>query len=511
MIRPAIPYAFAVGAAAIAAPGLSAEITVCQSGCDSTTIQGAITLASHGDTISVNHIGQWTESGILVDESVEIAGLSESTTTVQAAATTPTASDRVFDIPATAEVTIRDMTIRHGNNIATGGGCIRNNGTMKLERVTVTDCRTTAANGGGILNSGFFLELDNVTVRNSVSQGSSSNGGGLFNAGTLDADGCEIHNNSTSLDGAGLYNTDTALLDNCWIHDNGSVSPQDASGIFTEGILGVLNSRVGPSTERAPTIIINDGTSVIERTTIRNTRILAVAVNGDARADIKDSVIRDNDGIGLLACSDNPVDLVNSTVSGNTSELEGGISVCASRTIRIVNSTIADNVADVDADGFGDGGGIYLEPPSGCNPFCVITKAEIRNSIVANNTDNSPSGNLQAHDCAGTLHSDGYNLVEDSSTSNEFAPCFVDGDTSGVIVQSAPQLGSLADNFGPTWTHALQPGSPAIDAGNPAGCTDFVGNPLEHDQRGAPHINTCDLGAFEFGSAPPIFSDRFEH
>ena len=64
---------------------------------------------------------------------------------------------------------------------------------------------------------------------------------------------------------------------------------------------------------------------------------------------------------------------------------------------------------------------------------------------------------------------------------------------------------TLAFNGGPTQTHALVPGSPAIDAGGPV-CTDANGNPLLTDQRGKPRIidgngdgtARCDIGAFEF-------------
>ena len=66
-------------------------------------------------------------------------------------------------------------------------------------------------------------------------------------------------------------------------------------------------------------------------------------------------------------------------------------------------------------------------------------------------------------------------------------------------------LSSLQNNGGPTQTHALVPGSPAIDAGGPA-CTDANGNPLLTDQRGKPRVvdgnrdgtARCDIGAFEF-------------
>jgi hypothetical protein len=55
------------------------------------------------------------------------------------------------------------------------------------------------------------------------------------------------------------------------------------------------------------------------------------------------------------------------------------------------------------------------------------------------------------------------------------------------------QIAPLADNGGPTRTHALYTGSPAIDA-VPAGC-------LPVDQRQVARTSPCDIGAFE-GSIP---------
>ncbi len=69
--------------------------------------------------------------------------------------------------------------------------------------------------------------------------------------------------------------------------------------------------------------------------------------------------------------------------------------------------------------------------------------------------------------------------------------------------------GPLQNNGGPTFTHALPPGSPAIDAGNdnPGGCTDNLGATLTADQRGARRpangaVSTrCDIGAYELQRA----------
>ena len=75
-----------------------------------------------------------------------------------------------------------------------------------------------------------------------------------------------------------------------------------------------------------------------------------------------------------------------------------------------------------------------------------------------------------------------------------------------------PRLLALADNGGPTRTHALQPGSPAIDAGNATGAGSGT---LDSDQRGADYARivgtAADIGAYESGAGPQrIFEDGFD-
>ena len=93
------------------------------------------------------------------------------------------------------------------------------------------------------------------------------------------------------------------------------------------------------------------------------------------------------------------------------------------------------------------------------------------------------------------MTSKGYNLSSDNTC--KFG-------TSGDRNNTDPMLGPLQYNGGPnhTQTMALQPGSPAIDAGNPSGCTDSKGNLLKTDQRGMPRPDKedtggCDMGAYE--------------
>ncbi|MCH7697497.1 MAG: CSLREA domain-containing protein [Chloroflexi bacterium] len=178
----------------------------------------------------------------------------------------------------------------------------------------------------------------------------------------------------------------------------------------------------------------------------------------------------------------------DSTISGNhAGNTGGGIGDGGSGagTLTINNSTISNNVAD------NTGGALRNKGVATINNSTItgntagnvnggIQNATIKNTIVA---DNSPT------DCGGPVVSLGHNLSSDSS-------CGLTG--TGDISNANPLLGSLADNGGPTFTHALLPGSPAIDAGS-SDCP-----PPATDQRGAARpAGACDIGAFESGVVGP--------
>jgi hypothetical protein len=126
----------------------------------------------------------------------------------------------------------------------------------------------------------------------------------------------------------------------------------------------------------------------------------------------------------------------------------------------------------------------------------VFFKTFLNNTIVAN----SPSGG-DVFPLGSTLgggenrieFEGSHNLIEDGSGG---LPDTITGD---------PQLGPLQDNGGPTWTHALLPGSPARNAGSNALAVDSTGAPLTFDQRGPDFArqvgSTVDIGAFE---SPPL-------
>jgi hypothetical protein len=91
--------------------------------------------------------------------------------------------------------------------------------------------------------------------------------------------------------------------------------------------------------------------------------------------------------------------------------------------------------------------------------------------------------------CAGYVADGGTPAVFTSlgfNLTNSPDSCHFTGTRDMPVKATAVGLAPLADNGGPTFTRALLNGSPAIDYGNPSGCTDPAGAPLTTDQRGRP-------------------------
>ena len=106
----------------------------------------------------------------MVDKDVTILGQSPDGTTVQAHEEPGQATESVFLIAEGATVTIKDLTIRHGNpeSGTEVGGAVDNRGTVTLERCVVTD--NTASAGGGLNNFG-NMTLVYTIVSNNVADG----------------------------------------------------------------------------------------------------------------------------------------------------------------------------------------------------------------------------------------------------------------------------------------------------------------------------------------------------
>ncbi len=218
--------------------------------------------------------------------------------------------------------------------------------------------------------------------------------------------------------------------------------------------------------------------------------------------------------------------LVDSTVSGNSLSAAGGRGggIFANRSVSVTGSTVSDNeilsVTNFSTGGSGifalggvtlnhstvtnnrahggtngaNGGGIWNEFST--NNIGIL----INNSIVAGNTtENIAIDAVQDIFDGSNLLTVRYSLIGDRRGETLIeAPIgmpdangnLIGGPINGVI---NPLLGPLADNGGPTQTHALLPGSPAIDMGDP-----MFTPPPDYDQRGNPFGRLID------GDAVPV-------
>jgi hypothetical protein len=281
---------------------------------------------------------------------------------------------------------------------------------------------------------------------------------------------------------------DTIISNNSGRFGGGFSHGNGATAIINDSVISGNEAMSGGGVES------DQGTEI----TINRTRINGntaddqgggVYVSQSGVATINDSEISNNDatiGGGIHNQGSETVTVTNSTVSGNSAlDDSGGINNSGTGSVQVLSSTVTDNTADGDTNGSGDGGGIGVDSGT----------VEVENSIVAGNHD--PTSDP---DCFGTVTSMGYNLIGVVS-----AGCSIAGDSTGNVTGVDALLGALEDNGGTTQTHALQEGSPAIDAGSPD-CP-----PPLADQRGVSRPRDgdgdleaiCDIGAYEAPGDPP--------
>lgn len=165
--------------------------------------------------------------------------------------------------------------------------------------------------------------------------------------------------------------------------------------------------------------------------------------------------------------------LVNSTISGNTADIDGGGIDNTGATTTLLNVTVTANTADADGNNTGQAGGV--------GNFGGTTM--MRSTLLGANVDRGGQSPDCFNSAGATLASQGQTLIGSVLGCSYAAST---GDITGIDAK----LGPLADNGGPTPTHALLTGSPALGKG--AGCA-------KTDQRGVPRTagGACDIGAYE--------------
>ena len=505
MLRGVLGAALALLAIALGAPAATAATFTVTTNTDSAgtcpaagpcSLRQALDSTGNGDTVAVP-AGTYTldsANGQLdVSAGVTIDGAGQGSTMIVGPG-----NDRVMMIAGNATtVTISGLTITGGDTTSSGGGGVAaaGPGRVVLDDDTVTHNTVAPAaagfdeGGGGILTSADMV-LNQTTVSDNTVDVAASNGdsggGGILveqGGGTLTLNDSTISANTATV----AANTVGETVDN-----NGG------GGIYMDGLdLTIDNSTVSQNT---------------------------VAVTGSAQPAPADG------GGGVYQFGDNLL-LENSTVSDNSASGPGvakgggGGVFDGGNSSQYLNSTIASNSTDEpaaagtpDTDG---GGGVLLDnvvggvvmanmtitgnsasqAAGGAINNNLITEVEIADSIVAGNSEAGDARNNCDSQTAGAnaIVSEGYNLTDDGSCGFT---------ATGDIVTANPLVGALHGNGGPAETEALLAGSPAIDGGNPAGCTDLAGDLLTTDERGVsrpqPPGGRCDIGAYE--RALPIVS-----
>lgn len=414
-----------------------------------------------------------------------------------------------------AYMTVAESTI--SNNSGTGAN--NNQGTF-----AISNCFLSGNSDTGIFNSG------TLTVSHCALSGNS--GAGMSNFGTLTVSNCALSGNP----GAGIFNGGTLTVSNCDISGNSgdgianhaftsgaarltlvnsNVSDNDAIGISNStdefgtltvtirsttvsdnsagGVVAHPNGGFGDSVQVTITDCTISGNSFwggintagVTNLTVTNSTISGNSANtgfpgGDIGGGIHGAnyVLAENSTIsGNSAATSGGgiyggfIEIVNSTISGNSAGTSGGGIYEFGVSLDVRNSTISGNSAP-------SGGGIYNK-----RPIVGYSVVEISNTILNAGVSGENIFNEGGH---ATIMSLGYNLSSDDGGGYLTGP--------GDQINTDPLLGPLQDNGGSTFTHALLPGSPAIDAGDP----NFHPPPF-NDQRGCPRVinSRIDIGSLE--------------
>ncbi len=432
------------------------------------SLREAIAEAAPAETIKLEVTGRITLTGgeLYIDKDLAIIGPSRDSLAVSGNHT-----GRVFNVDG-FDVRISGLTICDG--------CVDPSTQPQVEPW-----------GGGILNSGTLVLTDCGIVSNSVTggqgfpgtkffpsgQGEAAAGGGIYNFGQLTLIRCEIGENSATGGfggsayyggggqgglgfGGGIGNEGTIELRQCTLFGN---SAHGGGGGLDSARRGPGGDGQGGGIANACQITLNQCT--LSRNCARGGEGGGPLGNGGGSGQ----------GGAIAVSGDLMMNLC--TVSGNGASPGfggpkgegGGVFLSEFAQANLTHSTIAMNTA-LNGGGLRNGG-----------------SATLRNCIVA--------ANESLGDCDGSVTSQGYNLIQRTNG------CSILGMISNNIYGQDPLLGPLQDNGGPTWTHALLPGSLAIDNG------DSGGQPT--DQRGGVRpvwlfINSeqgdgSDIGAFEVG------------
>lgn len=410
-----------------------------------------------------------TQGELVISDSLSIDWLGAGNLTIDASGSDPTPEldngdgSRVFSLlrrsGVTFNVTLFDITVVGGD---------------------------TSQSGGGIYNGGASLTISGGQIISNAALGGElqSGGGGVYSAsGKLTLKDTIISENHSSVHGGGLYVTGSLEIIDSSVSDN--TAGGGAGGIYFSGSKAtILRTVIERNTAGGSGGgIVNKGTFTITASSISQNVVapdiglpLGGGVYNQGALTIESSTISDNaalKGAGLFTAAGFAT-VSNSTISGNMSGGIGGGIYAFQGGAAVIRSTITRNTT-----------GITVNNDLGASVL-------VKSSIVADNIDSDVD---YFNNTVNTFRSDGFNVI---GTGNSITKFNATGDQTGIV---NPFLGPLANNGGPTKTHALLAGSPAINAGDLSLVAGVNGVP-QYDQRGTPFGRVfngrIDIGAFEY-------------
>lgn len=368
--------------------------------------------------------------------------------------------------------------------------------------VTISGLTLTAGaddEGGAVKAMGEALELDEMVI--TENRAANLGGGVYFSANYVEAAGMfgqltitdsEISDNDTGV-GGGVFvdrSGDVLLISNTTI--SGNYAEGGGGGIFlysTSSTVTIEDSRIVDNTANYGAgggiyLYDTDGGDVeIVRSTISGNSAGGEG-GGIYLYDLDDDFVIDSSTIsgndsgaagGGIAMNNGMfyLSIVNSTISGNyANDVGGGLSLRnagegGDGSASISHSTITDNYSS------NEGGGIYLNAAG----------VDLFHTIVSGNSTDGGDQDLDGPDF--------YFSADWSILGDMVAP----DNGADNVYDTNPMLSKLSDNGGPTETHLPLPGSPALEAGDPA-----IVDPPEFDQRGEARVN----GVIEIGSVESV-------
>lgn len=422
-----------------------------------------------------------------------------------------------------------DVTINGAGVTIDAGG---NSGVLYAYFSDVTINELTITGGSSTYGGGIQGKYGALTLNDSVVTGNSAEiGGGIFASsysGDISFNRSQITGN-TAYTGGGLYvisyNDDVNLIDSVISGNSADEDAAPDSPPRTSRLAARLDERFPGWRDSRGVGLLGGGPVAgggIARTYYGDVRISGTTIAGNSS---------DGEIGGLGAISGlGDVSIETSTFSANQAAdgLGGGVAV-GKYEVLLRNSTISGNSSDGDGGGFaayaifsyGGGKGTTGKGGNGVLALEFLT--------VTNNSSATAGGGLSLYSygsldiVASTIAGNtapvdpDINFIEPAQTADvAFSLIGVDPSTgtlnkdavSTALTGQNPLLGPLADNGGPTLTHLPAGASPLIDVIPPgdAGC----GTTITVDQRGEarPTGPGCDIGALELtGTPPPVIPE----